>query len=315
MHTTATRALTRVLAIFALAAAPLVAADAALADDDPLNQTLSSDEPVATGEATLAAGHVDFGPRFVDGAWRLMIHDDAARSDPGGTSVWRHPEQTVLKVGDAARLTVPDDDAYDFLGQPTGTEVYVIPQTQNPDVVWAGWNTQDPEVMSRVDRGATFTLDSVTGPGDVVTYLQSGNFGAPTMLWDSRSAEAQPVWVDVNTHTHANWVFTRPGVYLASFTVSADLVDGTTVSDTRALRFAVGDAASVPEALAAAEPTGQIVAATAKPTASAAAPASSDDSFAVALVVTITIVVVLLLAGLVTVVILGGRAKRKAMEE
>lgn len=44
--------------------------------------------------------------------------------------------------------------------------------------------------------------------------------------------------------THANWVFTAPGEYLLKVTASAELSDGSTVSDTRYLKFAVGDSAS-----------------------------------------------------------------------
>jgi surface-anchored protein len=156
-----------------------------------------------------------------------------------------------MSVSDAARLTVPDDPAYAFVGAQVGEPVWVVPQTQNPDVVWVGWNTQDPQVMEAIDRGITLALTGTQGPGVVTTYLQSGSFGEPQVLFDSRIPGAQPVWVDVNTHTHANWVFTAPGVYLLRLEASAELVDGTTVSDTALMRFAVGGATSPQEALAA----------------------------------------------------------------
>lgn len=57
-------------------------------------------------------------------------------------------------------------------------------------------------------------------------------------------SEPQKLWVEKNTHTHANWVFTAPGEYLLKVTASAELSDGSTVSDTRYLKFAVGDSAS-----------------------------------------------------------------------
>ncbi|TPW77770.1 choice-of-anchor M domain-containing protein [Schumannella soli] len=233
-----------------LALATIAVPSAALADD--LDQNLASDEPIAADTRTIESGHVDIGPRFVDGRWTVMIHDDTARTDPSTPSVWRHSEKTVLRVVDAAQQRVPDDPAYDFLGSKPGSAVLIVPQTQNPQVIWVGWNTQDPQAMQQMDRGATFTLLGVDGPGSLVTYLQSGNFTEPTVLWDSRSTkQQQPVWVDVNTHTHANWVFSEPGVYLATFRVSADLVDGSTVDDVRTLRFAVGSATSVDAALAA----------------------------------------------------------------
>lgn len=277
-------------------------------DDPNLDQQLDSTVPIVSEPAVLSAGHVDFGPRFVDGEWTLLIHDDAARTDPATPSVWRHPDSTVLHLTDAAELPVPDDPAYAFLGVDPGATVHVIPQTQNPQVVWAGWNTQDPEVMASIDRGATFALDSLTGPGELIVYLQSGSFGEPEVLWDSR-AEANPVWVDVNTHTHANWVFTEPGVYLAEFTVTADLIDGTTVSDSRELRFAVGDGTDPRDALAAATSDDPVT------TAPAAEPATGtpEDPLSIVLVIAIVVVAVLLAAGVVVALVRGGRAKRRAL--
>ncbi len=221
------------------------------AEDDPrLDQQIGEGQAVDEEPAELAAGHVDIGPRYVDSAWSVMVHDDTNLAG----SVWRRPERTALVVGDAAQLEVPDSPAYAFLGVEPGTAVHVVPQTQNPDVVWIGWNTQDPEVMETIDRGVTLDLVSVQGPGHLVVYLQDGGFGEPDVLWDSRTTGSQPIWVPVNTHTHANWVFTEPGSYLVQAKVSASLVDGTEVSDTRALRFAVGDETKPAEVLAAAEP-------------------------------------------------------------
>ncbi|MFI6823150.1 choice-of-anchor M domain-containing protein [Micromonospora sp. NPDC050187] len=210
-----------------------------------LDQSIAVDQPLANGRATLAAGHVDIGPRYVDDRWTLLIHDGTRER-----SVWRDPDETLLRVSDAARQTVPDDPAYAFLGVDAGKRVYVVPQTQNQDVVWLGWNTQDPRVMRTIDRGVTLTLLGVRGPGTVTTYLQSGNFAAPQPLWRSAESKAQSFWAEVNTHTHANWVFTEPGVYLVAVQVSADLVTGEKASATGTLRFAVGDGTSADEAFA-----------------------------------------------------------------
>jgi len=232
--------------------APASTAPSAATDEDPnLDQRLD-ELAIVHGERVLEAGHLDMGPKYdADGAWRFLIHDDVAKADVNATSVWRYPDETVLHVRDEAELVVPDDPAYAFLGAEPGAPVWVAPQTQDPDVVWIGWNTQDPEVMATVDRGVTLSLRAVEGPGVMTTYLQSGSFGAPQVLWDSRVTEAQPVWVDVNTHTHANWVFTAPGVYLVELTAEADLIDGSHVADTQRLRFAVGTDTAPADALAA----------------------------------------------------------------
>jgi surface-anchored protein len=216
--------------------------------DPALDQSIAPDQPVATEPAVLAAGHVDLGPRYVDDEWTLLIHDDAAQP------VWRDPDRTVLQVTDAALQTVPDDPVYEFLGVPAGTDVHVVPQVQHPEVVWVGWNTQDPRVMQTIDRGVTLELAGIEGPGELIMYLQSGTFSEPQVLWRSTESPGQPMWVEVNTHTHANWVFTAPGVYLVAVRVSADLVGGEQVSAVRHLRFTVGDATSTDEAMAAQPP-------------------------------------------------------------
>lgn len=289
-----------------------LASAAHAAEEDPsLRQRLDRDQAVAGGEKVLVSGHVDLGPKFVDRRWTLMVHDDTAKSISGGGSVWRRPERTVLQVTDDALREVPDDPAYGFLHSEPGEEVYVVPQTQDPDVVWVGWNTQDPEVMETIDRGVTMTLAGVQGPGSLVVYLQSGDFSEPDVLWDS-TAPAKPIWVDVNTHTHANWVFSAPGVYLVRVRVEADLIDGSTVADTRELRFAVGSRTPPGQALAAAwegPAPGSL------PVGEDGGPEDVDEeggSGSAALIVVIAIATVALLGGLVAVLVRGSRAKRRA---
>jgi surface-anchored protein len=273
-----------------------------------LSQSIAADQPLTTGRAELSAGHVDIGPRYVDDRWTLLIHD-GTQARP----VWRNPDETVLRVSDAALQTVPDDPAYAFLGVDAGKRVYVVPQVQNPDVVWLGWNTQDPMVMRSIDRGVTLTLLGVRGPGTLTTYLQSGNFAAPQPLWHSAEPKAQPFWVEVNTHTHANWVFTAPGVYLIAVRASADLVGGETVTATRTLRFAVGDATSADEAYAAADipaPAGQE--SLADDRTQAGGPAGDAQTL---IVVALVAAAVLLGAALVLLLLRGRGVKRRAERE
>ncbi|TWJ21209.1 surface-anchored protein [Micromonospora endolithica] len=274
-----------------------------------LSQSIAADQPLATGRAELAAGHVDIGPRYVDDTWALLIHD-GTRARP----VWRNPDEALLRVSDAALQTVPDDPAYAFLGVDAGTQVYVVPQVQNSDVVWLGWNTQDPRVMQTIDRGVTLTLLGVRGPGSLTTYLQSGNFAAPQPLWRSTEPKAQPFWAEVNTHTHANWVFSAPGIYLVAVQASADLINGEQVSATRTLRFAVGDATNADEAYAA---TADI------PATAQQTPAGEDDTRATepadpspaVLLAALAGAAVLLVGGLVFLLLRGRGVKRRAERE
>lgn len=228
----------------------IVGAPSALADptDPDLAQSVAAHEAWSSEASEISVGHVDLGPRLIDGQWRAGLRHDAE-----GGAVWRDPNQTVLRVSDAAIMTAPDSADYPFLSDVVGKPVHVIPQTQNPGVVWLGWNTQDPAVTATIDRGLTMRVGPVSGPGRAWLFLQSGTFGKPLLLADSGAAPGD-VWIDSGTHVHANWAFSAPGVYTATVTFSGTTTSGEAVSATTTLRFAVGDSASASEALAKAAP-------------------------------------------------------------
>lgn len=236
-----------IIALALALALALGTAPARAADDPALDQTVGADEEASTESAVIGTGHVDIGPRMVDGQWSVALRDDS-----GAHPVWRDPDRTVLRVSDAALMAAPTGSDYAFMGAQAGEQYYVVPQTQNPDVVWLGWNTQDPGVVSAIDRGATMRIGSVSGPGRTWMFLQDGTFGKPRLLVDGQSGQAQDVWVDASTHVHANWVFTAPGVYTAALTFSARTTDGQQLSASTTLRFAVGSQTSADEAFAAA---------------------------------------------------------------
>ena len=240
-----TRSHTLLLVTALIASLSICCALPAMAQDD-LTQTVTSDEASDDAASVISRGHVDLGPRIVDGQWMVR-----ARDDSGQTPVWRAPANTVLHVTDAALMDAPTDDMYNFMGANAGQRWYVVPQTENPQAVWLGWNTQDPAVTQTVDRGVTMRIGPIVGPGKSWLFLQNGTFGEPLLLVDGQLPQPQDVWVDVNTHVHANWVFTEPGIYLARVEFSATTRDGATLSDHTVLRFAVGDSTNTDEALAA----------------------------------------------------------------
>ena len=261
----------------------VVGAPSSFADPSPdpdLAQSVAAHEEWSNEASEISVGHVDLGPRLIDGQWRAGLRHDAETG-----AVWRDPNQTVLRVSDAAVMTAPDSADYPFLADVAGKPVYVVPQTQNPGVVWLGWNTQDPAVTATIDRGLTMRVGPVSGPGRAWLFLQSGTFGKPLLLADSGAAPGD-VWIDSGTHVHANWAFSAPGTYTATVTFLGTTTAGEAVSASTTLRFAVGDAASASEALAMAAPAAADAASAgasasssgAAPAASGAAPASSSSS-------------------------------------
>ena len=234
-----------VSALLVIVGAPSVLADPT---DPDLAQSVAAHETWSNEASEISVGHVDLGPRLIDGQWRAGLRHDAE-----GGAVWRDPNQTVLRVSDAAIMAAPNSADYPFLSDVAGKPVHVIPQTQKPNVVWLGWNTQDPAVTATIDRGLTMRVGPVSGPGRAWLFLQSGTFGKPLLLADSGAAPGD-VWIDSGTHVHANWAFSAPGVYTATVTFSGTTTSGEAVSATTTLRFAVGDSASASEALAKAAP-------------------------------------------------------------
>ncbi|MGI6877924.1 choice-of-anchor M domain-containing protein [Microbacterium sp. gxy059] len=73
------------------------------------------------------------------------------------------------------------------------------------------------------------------------SFLQNRNFDPPSLLWDSADPEPQDIWAEANTHVHANWALTEPGVYGVDVELTAELASGETASDRDVLQIAVGD--------------------------------------------------------------------------
>lgn len=204
--------------------------------DPNLEQTVSSDEQVIEGEhAVLERGHVDLGPLLLDGEWTACARDDTANPP-----VWRRPEDVVMRVVDDGALELPEGEEYAFTGAAGGDRVWSVPQVEVPGVVWLGWNTQDPAVVAQDLRGVRLRFHSAQGPGQVSLFLQPGNFAPPEVLVDPAVTEPQEVFVEMNTHTHANWVFTKPGVYLLDLEIEGEHQDGSRVAASTTLRFAIG---------------------------------------------------------------------------
>jgi len=198
---------------------------------------LAAQPPAVAQEAervVIEKGHVDLGPRFVDGKWTVQLRDDT-----GGSPQWRALSDVVLHVPDAAKTTVPDDQAYAFLGD-RGSAVWVLPQVEQNGVVWPGWNTQDPEVAKTVEREVTWRLHDVRGPGRFALFL-TGNFGAPQQIFSSTASTPQETGVEVGTHVHGNWVFGAPGTYLLDVEMSTRTKDRRELTDRQALRVHVGN--------------------------------------------------------------------------
>jgi putative ABC transporter-associated repeat protein len=188
----------------------------------------------------ISDGHVDMGPRVVDGKWILQVRDDTA-SPP----VWRELDTVVLHGSPETKITIPDGDTYAFLGKP-GAEVYVLPQVQRSGIIWPGWNTQDPSVVDGVTGDITWTVSKVDGPGNFHLFL-TDSFGKPALIFDGAKSYPQSTKVKPNTHAHGNWAFSKPGIYKIQTQMSATSTTGKAFTDTRTVVLAIAaDAVGIP---------------------------------------------------------------------
>ena len=189
----------------------------------------------ATPLVVLSQGHLDaVDVHYEDGELHLHVHDETV--DPG---VERDPADVVLRVLPGAETTVPADPAYGFLGNP-GAPVWVLPETENPELLWPGLSTEELEPGVFAGDSVTLTLRRVRGPGALSVFTTDA-LGTPTVLANSGDGTPDCLPLTVGGHTHVNWGFTEAGRYRATFQATATLADGTRVaSDPAVYTFQVG---------------------------------------------------------------------------
>jgi surface-anchored protein len=189
----------------------------------------------AHSQVVISQGHVDvIGVAYEDGELNLHIHDESV--DPG---VEREPQDVKFQVLPEAETTVPADPAYGFLGD-AGDPVWILPQVQNPALVWPGFGTEEIEAGVFQNDTVKVTFAYVAGPGVVAIYTEDA-FGLPAdVLVDSGDGSPDTVTLPAGDHLHANWAFAAPGHYWLLVTATGKLAaTGQTVADAGLYHFQV----------------------------------------------------------------------------
>ena len=173
--------------------------------------------PLLNDPVEIARGHLDVRLTQQNAAagitYGLAVKDDSLTA--ARTSVLRTLSSTTLAVGPNARFVRPSslaDPSYDVLG-PVGSATYVLPETQNSDIVWPGLSTEGIDYAALPD-GADLTLHLAEAPeGARAAFFQGGTFGSAAKVhFDSTKADGV-VHTTEATHMHGNWVFSAPGTY------------------------------------------------------------------------------------------------------
>lgn len=171
----------------------------------------------------LDTGHIDaVDAAFEDGAWELSIHDESVTPD-----VERDPAYTIMVVKSQARIDIPDDPRFAFLGTP-GAPVWLLPEGQleaeAADILWVGLATEEIEAGVFLNDSVRVRFKQVIGPNGLSLFFSPQDELTPIdVLVDSENGLPDAVDLPVGAHTHANWAFEAPGPYVVKVDVRGRL--------------------------------------------------------------------------------------------
>lgn len=174
-------------------------------------------------EVILSTEHVDVGIAYEDGAWDLHVHDEDndAEYEPGAA---------LLHVGAAALLVRPEGGELDFIGVGAGETFYLLPQSQNPELLYLGVAAEEVEPGTFADGRVRLSLKAVNGPGEFSLWRATDD-GPEVLMATSDGITAEDfVLVLEGGHEDLNWGFTAQGRYEVTFEAVATLPDGTVIS-------------------------------------------------------------------------------------
>jgi surface-anchored protein len=194
----------------------------------------------------LLTGHVDgIEANFVNGQWQMGTweRDPDIHDAPGA----------VLFVAKPNSLTTqPAGSQWDLLGAGEGNPVWILPQYQDPNLLYLGTNDEhtDPaDLLSYIETDPRLphvavpwikaSVLAVRGPGDF-SLFSTDSFGTPTVWVDTADNpnghtggpldNSDALWLIAGGHVHYNWAFTARGYYAMDVQATAFLPDGTPTS-------------------------------------------------------------------------------------
>lgn len=186
-----------------------------------LSLTVLADLPaiaqIGPGTPRLTNEHIDLGVAFTGGTWDLHLHDE-------DNDIEFAPDEAVVFGGPEARVSRPAGSQFDFLGVPAGSDVWVLPQGQNPALPFLGIAAEEIAPGLFTGNLVTLSLISVSGPGQFSLW-QTDSFGQPVVRMASSDGitSGDSTTVPVGGHAHYNWGFTGRGLYEIQFEASGIL--------------------------------------------------------------------------------------------
>lgn len=187
-------------------------------------------------QTPLSSGHADVGIDYdaTGNAWNLHVHDEETDTE------YAPPSDALLLVKNTAHASVNPEPQWSFLG-PAGSSVWILPQVQNPDLLFLGIGAEEIADGTFVGNQFTLALKGVSGPGNFTVY-QTDAFGNPVVWMNSGDgiSGADARILPTGVHSHVNWTFSAPGDYSVLFEASGlSLLNGATSSGNVGYSFRV----------------------------------------------------------------------------
>ena len=175
-------------------------------------------------DAVLKAGHADIGVNFDEGAWDLHIHNHEPDTEyePSEALLYVGSESRVIRSGDSANA------AYDFLGVPSGSAVFVLPQVENTNLLFLGIGGEELAEDLLDGDIANLRLASVSGPGEFSVWQSGLTPTTPRLVMATSDGidGFDQFEVAAGSHAHLNFAFTKIGIYEVTFVASGIDTDG-----------------------------------------------------------------------------------------
>lgn len=175
----------------------------------PLGSTISGIAPLPSAQAqdrvVLDHGHMDAFNVGTDGAGGLVM---SFKEDVTGSHVLRDPSTVTIKVGDHAYT----EQTQSIPGVERAT--YFLPQTQQANLPWPGWDTQG--VREGGFESIDLIFEEVSGPGNAFMFQQEAFGGFHGMTTDGAMVlrSGSVIRQEQAAHVHVNWAFDAPGTYV-----------------------------------------------------------------------------------------------------
>ncbi|MFW5697298.1 MAG: choice-of-anchor M domain-containing protein [Fimbriimonadaceae bacterium] len=199
----------------------------------------------------LTEDHVDIAVDYHDDHVELHIHGHGHAHGHSDDHAME-PDETLFYAGENALIARPTGSQWDFTGVGAGDDLWVLPQIEDPDLIFLGIGAEDltgdtfdsyNETDPRIDaEGQFIKLDvvGVRGPGAFSVWQTDGVGNITEWVSSADGVGAMDTLFAVEGgHAHYNWGFTAKGLYEVDI-VASGYVDGVLVeSDPTTFNFGV----------------------------------------------------------------------------